>query len=119
MRLLSIFALLTIVTFVSADACWKGAWGRGVGTPMDSCPPGKTVQNLLCYKDCPGPEWTKIGPVCWNYNTFPWGAQGIGVGTIMQCAPGKDQQAGLCYDSCPPNSNGVGPVCWGTCPAGY
>jgi hypothetical protein len=36
----------------------------------------------------------------------------------MGCAPGKENQLGLCYDQCKPATKGVGPVCWGACPAG-
>ena len=113
MRLLSIIALLAILSVVHSEACWKGAWGRGVGTIPDSCEAGKTVQSSLCYKDCPSSEWTKIGPVCWNYNVTPIKSQPIGVGTPMKCSPDLNTDAGLCYVDCPPDTHGIGPVCWG------
>ncbi len=44
-----------------------------------------------------------------------------GAGTIpTQCPAGQENQAGLCYNKCPADKpNGVGPVCWSACPAGY
>ena len=35
------------------------------------------------------------------------------------CGPDKENNVGLCYPRCKPNFSGVGPVCWGTCPAGW
>lgn len=34
-----------------------------------------------------------------------------------QCGGGQVYDTGLCYNSCKGGYNGVGPVCWGTCPA--
>lgn len=31
---------------------WKGSYGRGVGTPVDACPAGKTQRGALCYDNC-------------------------------------------------------------------
>lgn len=51
---------------------------------------------------------------CWMKTTTR------GVGTVPSCAPGMENQAGLCYQRCPADKpNGVGPVCWSACPAGY
>ncbi len=44
-------------------------------------------------------------------------AQGRGVGTIPQCDSTKQYDAGLCYPGCGAGYTGVGPVCWGQCPA--
>jgi hypothetical protein len=47
-------------------------------------------------------------------------AYGRGVGTIPNsCGAGKVMDAGLCYPSCNPGYQGVGPVCWQICPAGF
>lgn len=35
------------------------------------------------------------------------------------CAAGQQYDAGLCYSRCNNGYNGVGPVCWGTCPAAF
>jgi hypothetical protein len=40
-----------------------------------------------------------------------------GVGQIPNCGSGLTNDAGLCYQSCPRDFDGVGPVCWGKCPA--
>ena len=39
-------------------------------------------------------------------------------GTPLTCAPGEEYDAGLCYPPCDYGADGVGPVCWGNCPAG-
>lgn len=33
--------------------CWKNSYGRGVGTPLSTCPAGKEKIGLLCYSKCP------------------------------------------------------------------
>lgn len=33
------------------------------------------------------------------------------------CNAGREMSGGLCYDKCP-QGQGVGPVCWGSCPIG-
>lgn len=38
---------------------------------------------------------------------------------IGQCADGYEMDAGLCYRQCGENADRVGPLCWGTCPAGW
>lgn len=35
------------------------------------------------------------------------------------CKSDQDKDAGLCYQKCKPTFKGVGPVCWGTPPAGW
>jgi len=37
----------------------------------------------------------------------------------MTCKAGEQQDAGLCYKPCSTGYTGVGPVCWGGCPAGW
>ena len=39
-------------------------------------------------------------------------------GIPLQCKPEEQYDAGLCYSPCTGSTNGVGPVCWGSCPAG-
>ena len=39
-------------------------------------------------------------------------------GTPLTCKPDEEYDAGLCYTPCEHDANGVGPVCWGHCPAG-
>eukprot|EP00341_Mesodinium_pulex_P015667 CAMPEP_0116932116 /NCGR_PEP_ID=MMETSP0467-20121206/28236_1 /TAXON_ID=283647 /ORGANISM="Mesodinium pulex, Strain SPMC105" /LENGTH=122 /DNA_ID=CAMNT_0004612717 /DNA_START=395 /DNA_END=763 /DNA_ORIENTATION=- len=40
-----------------------------------------------------------------------------GVGKPLQCSDDEEEDAALCYNKCA-NGTGVGPVCWGSCPAG-
>jgi len=43
---------------------------------------------------------------------------GRGAGVPLGCAEGLVYDAGLCYPPCDDGFDGVGPVCWGNCPAG-
>lgn len=38
---------------------------------------------------------------------------------LPSCGSNKEYDAGLCYTRCSRGYNGVGPVCWGTCPSNY
>lgn len=51
-------------TTVSSGLCWKGTYGRGVGTPLSSCV-GTEKNGLLCYSYCKA-GYTGVGPVCWQ-----------------------------------------------------
>jgi hypothetical protein len=44
---------------------------------------------------------------------------GRGVGRTLSCGAGLVYDAGLCYPGCPQGTSGVGPVCWGSCPAAF
>ncbi len=67
------------------------------------------------------------GPVCWSTTRCTGGTTDAGFfctkNSYVQapitpnCGTGKDYDAGLCYDTCKTGYNGIGPVCWGTCPA--
>ncbi|MET0340682.1 MAG: hypothetical protein ABW252_06755 [Polyangiales bacterium] len=41
----------------------------------------------------------------------------VGEPSAGTCGGGREFQAGLCYAGCASGSYGVGPVCWGRCPA--
>ena len=43
---------------------------------------------------------------------------GRGVGKVLTCTSEQEYDAGLCYTPCEYQADGVGPVCWGHCPAG-
>ena len=50
--------------------------------------------------------------------TYAKDSYGRGAGYPMTCPPDHpDEYAALCYPPCPAGFNGVGPVCWETCPA--
>lgn len=93
-----------------------------------TCPPGKENQAGLCYTKC-DPGFKGVGPLCWPECPSGWTDIGVsctkpsygrGVGKIPTgCPEGQENDAGLCYDKCRENYHGVGPVCWGVCPAGF
>ncbi len=39
-------------TSTATDFYWKGSYGRGVGTPLDTCAAGKNQRAALCYDKC-------------------------------------------------------------------
>ena len=45
--------------------CYKNTYGRGVGKPLSSCPPGTEKDGLLCYPKCKS-GFYGVGPVCWQ-----------------------------------------------------
>jgi hypothetical protein len=45
--------------------------------------------------------------------------KGRGVGGMTVCKEGEQMDAGLCYKQCSDGYTGVGPVCWGGCPANW
>lgn len=63
---------------VTETACWKDSYDRGVGTPINSCPPGEEDNASLCYPLC-NSGFTGVGPVCWE-----------------NCQPGFTDEGALC-----------------------
>lgn len=78
------------------------------------CKPGyHQVGCCVCSPDCPA-GFGDTGATC----TKP--SYGRGAGKIpTACAGGAEYDAGLCYTGCRAGFSGVGPVCWGQCPAGW
>jgi hypothetical protein len=68
------------------------------------------VGCCVCSPDCPA-GMKDIGVSCQKQSS------GRGVGKIPSCRSDQDFDAGLCYPKCPAGTTGVGPVCWGSCPA--
>ena len=68
------------------------------------------VGSNICSPNCPS-GFADIGVSC----TKP--SYGRGAGTPMQCDSTKQNDTGLCYPGCNAGYGGVGPVCWGSCPA--
>lgn len=114
--------------------CFKpSSYGRGVGyTRIDKCkqenPSGCERWGLLFYPICSNgfhnvaccvcspncPEgMSDIGISCAKKT------HGRGVGVPLACAENEDYDAALCYKPCKDEFKGIGPVCWGSCPAGY
>ena len=45
--------------------CWKLAYGRGVGSPVHTCPSDEEKDGWLCYPLC-REGYNGVGPVCWQ-----------------------------------------------------
>lgn len=83
-----------------------------VGLWYPKCKPGfVNVGGSTCSPDCPR-TWSDIGVSCKK----PSDNRGAGV-IANACATGQKPDAGLCYDNCKAKYDGVGPVCWQSCPA--
>ena len=88
-----------------------------------SCPSGYTNAGLLCGLNTP--------PVPSGYSAMVAGPAGSGLDLSREiydrgiglapsvCEANKENDTGLCYPRCNPGFSGVGPVCWGQCPAGW
>ncbi len=117
------------------DIFGKKSYGRGVGKVFKSRCSGDCEKDAgLWYKKCKE-GYNGRGPVCWQkcpsgykndgatcrkpVDIFGKKSYGRGVGKALHtCGSGKEKDAGLCYTQCKKGYNGVGPVCWGSCPAG-
>lgn len=114
------------------DFYWKGSYGRGGGAAPTQCSNGQ-LDAGLCYSWCAS-GYSGVGPVCWGgcpsgyavdgatcrrdvqITTKASYGRGAGVGRV--CSASLEYDAGLCYGMCDPGYDGIGPVCWGVCPAG-
>jgi hypothetical protein len=67
-----------------------------------SCAAGYTDDGATCRKDA----------IIFAKNTY-----GRGAGSPMICSSNLEYDAGLCYTPCGAGMDGIGPVCWGVCPA--
>src|SRR6185369_6722651 len=111
----------------------------------EDCPPGHSDDGATCRRDadiigsdnaaCPWYDrcgvtfaggcsvcpdgYQNDGCTCRiDVHIFGKSTQTRGAGTPPNgCRPGTEYDAGLCYPWCPAGFHGVGPVCWGTCPA--
>ena len=77
--------------------CKEGFVKVGCCVCSPACPPGSTDIGVSCAKS----TYTR------------------GVGKVPSCGAGLQADAGLCYEPCPRDYTGVGPVCWGNCPADF
>lgn len=126
-------------------ACPSGMYGVGP-VCWERCPQGYSDDGALCRRDakiisadnsqCPwydvcGLTFAKNCSKCpagyindgctcrINVHIIAKRTQGRGAGVGMSCGSDQDYDAGLCYDKCPAGTRGVGPVCWGQCPADF
>lgn len=81
-----------------------------------NCPSGYTNAGLICgltpVSKPAGWSGTYLDLIRDTYD------RGIGLAPSV-CNSDKENSSGLCYPRCKPNFSGIGPVCWGTCPAGW
>lgn len=71
------------------------------------------VGCCVCSPDCLKDQ-TDIGISCAKQS------YGRGAGSPLTCTDKSEEYyAGVCYSPCSNTFNGIGPVCWGNCPAGY
>lgn len=82
--------------------CAAGYKAAGCCVCSEICPAGYTDDGATCRKD--GGIYAKD-------------SYGRGAGTPLQCRDGEDQSGALCYPACKPTYEGIGPVCWGSCPS--
>ena len=68
------------------------------------------VGCCFCSPDCP-PGYNNTGTGC----TKP--SYGRGAGVTLSCPAGTERSGLLCYPACKQSFDGVGPVCWQSCPS--
>merc|ERR1711976_24798 len=130
MKIVFVFALLCFASQVFAltdTACWKRAYGRGIGLAMTGknikCAKGFEEQGGICYSKCPKQAKKKepmvgMGVVCWDYSVVPCKSVQRKINNKKTCAdPKRIPHQALCYLKCPKKTEGVGPVCWSQCSA--
>jgi hypothetical protein len=116
--------------------CFKNAaYGRGAGYALwnlEKCerenPEGCEKNGLLYYPKCRA-EYHNVGccicsPICPEGMTdigisCQKKSYGRGAGLPLTCHENEDYEIGLCYHQCQNGFKGIGPICWGSCPAGY
>jgi len=76
--------------------CNSGYSAAGCNTCSPDCEDGMVDVGISCQKS----------------------SYGRGAGSVLVCQPGQEEDAGLCYQPCNAGYNGIGPVCWGSCPSG-
>ncbi len=81
---------------------WYDTCGVTFAKGCSTCPAGFTTDGCTCRRDV---------------HIFGKASYGRGAGAPRQCNSALDADAGLCYNKCNSGYDGVGPVCWGYCPA--
>lgn len=93
----------------------RGNCERSLEMYYPTCREGfKPVGCCVCSPECPQ-DMTDIGVSCAKQSY----GRGVGEGAFCQAGQEQDFQGGLCYPRCNPGTNGVGPVCWSSCPSDY
>jgi hypothetical protein len=87
--------------------------GGGVTLVYPKCRSGShAVGTNICSPDCPA-GMTDTGAGC-QKNSY-----GNTAGQVLGCPAGLEKSGLLCYHPCGAGADGVGPDCWGHCPAGW
>lgn len=104
--------------------CYRQSYGRGVGSPLSTCPAGHQKNGALCYPDCRA-GYGGAGPVCWENCPSGYtdtgafctrGASSRHISIHAADCPHKFHNTGVsCYRTWPPKSESLS---HSTCPAG-
>jgi hypothetical protein len=92
----------SIISADNSQCPWYDQCGLTLAPGCSKCPSGYRNDGCTCRRDT---------------QMFYKGSYGRGAGTPMTCNGSLQYDAGLCYNYCAPSYSGVGPVCWGQCPA--
>lgn len=92
----------SIVNANNSKCPWYDVCGVTVARGCSTCPAGYRNDGCTCRRDV---------------SMFYKNSYGRGAGAPRSCNPSLQSDAGLCYNYCNSGYSGVGPVCWGECPA--
>ncbi len=95
----------TIIGADNSGCPWYDKCGLTFAGGCSVCPSGFNNDGCTC----------RIDVDIFGKSSSTRGAGGVPNG----CLPGLQYDTGLCYQPCGPGFSGVGPVCWGTCPARF
>lgn len=93
-----------IISADNSQCPWYDVCGLTLSRNCSKCPAGYVNDGCTCRVDA---------------HIVAKKTQARGAGEGMSCRSDQDYDAGLCYDKCPAGTSGVGPVCWGQCPADF
>ena len=92
----------SIVNANTSQCPWYDACGVTLAKGCSKCPSGYRNDGCTCRRDA---------------SMFYKKSYGRGAGQARSCSTSLQSDAGLCYNYCKSGYSGVGPVCWGQCPA--
>jgi len=92
----------SIISANNSQCPWWDTCGLTTNRGCSTCPAGYRNDGCTCRRDA---------------QMFYKGSYGRGAGAPRSCRTGLQYDAGLCYPACEGGFSGVGPVCWGQCPA--
>eukprot|EP01063_Lacrimia_lanifica_P026148 TRINITY_DN3475_c0_g3_i1.p1 TRINITY_DN3475_c0_g3~~TRINITY_DN3475_c0_g3_i1.p1 ORF type:complete len:238 (+),score=59.32 TRINITY_DN3475_c0_g3_i1:66-779(+) len=96
---------LQIIGADNSHCPWYDKCGLTLDKGCSTCPEGYTNDGCTC----------RVPLKIVGKDSY-----GRGAGVPLTCAKGLEEDAALCYKPCPSKDyEGVGPVCWEQCPAGW